>query len=473
MKKSEIILGALRVPVDYFAVFVAFLLAYYIRPITDLIPGIQFKFGPELLPPFADYIWLAGVASLFLVAMFAFNHLYSIKLAHRFGRSFLKIGFLVTAWMMFIISYYFLVVHQLFFSRIALLHIWFFSIVFITSGRVLIQLIQYILLKFGIGRKTVLFIGAGPLADRFYDSIKKDSSYEIIGALNGTVYSKKIDELKIIGAFGQLESIVKKYKVGEIIMAEPQLAENETRELHAFCRNHQITYHFIPDLVKLQSMNVEVEMIDNIPLVSLKDTSLDEWGYVFKRIFDFAFSLILIIVLIPVWIIIAVIIRIDSRGPVFYKGRRKYKDKIFGIYKFRTMVKGADLMKKELLQYNERTGPLFKIKDDPRITRVGKFLRKTSLDELPQLINVLIGNMSLVGPRPHIPEEIEQYDSHHYQVFALKPGLTGLAQISGRSNLDFEEEVKLDVYYIENWSLWLDLKIILKSIAVIFRADGS
>ena len=142
------------------------------------------------------------------------------------------------------------------------------------------------------------------------------------------------------------------------------------------------------------------------------------------------------------------------------------------MFKLRSMVTEADQLKSKLAQQNERSGPLFKIKKDPRITKFGHFLRKTSIDELPQLFNVLIGNMSLVGPRPHLPEEVDQYKKHHYQVFALKPGVTGLAQISGRSNLDFEEEVKLDVYYIENWSLLLDIKIILKSIGVIFRADG-
>ncbi len=136
------------------------------------------------------------------------------------------------------------------------------------------------------------------------------------------------------------------------------------------------------------------------------------------------------------------------------------------------MVSDADSLKGSLMDDNEREGPLFKIKDDPRITKLGRFLRKTSIDELPQLFNVLFGSVSLVGPRPHLPEEVDKYESHHYEVFALKPGVTGLAQISGRSNLDFEEEVKLDVYYIENWSLWLDIKIILKSILVVFKADG-
>ena len=136
------------------------------------------------------------------------------------------------------------------------------------------------------------------------------------------------------------------------------------------------------------------------------------------------------------------------------------------------MVNDADQKKAALLAKNERKGPLFKIKNDPRVTKLGKFLRKTSIDELPQLFNVLLGNMSIGGPRPHLPEEVDNYKSHHKGVFAIKPGITGLAQINGRSNLDFEDEIKLDFYYIENWSMWLDFKIILKSITVVFRADG-
>jgi lipopolysaccharide/colanic/teichoic acid biosynthesis glycosyltransferase len=136
------------------------------------------------------------------------------------------------------------------------------------------------------------------------------------------------------------------------------------------------------------------------------------------------------------------------------------------------MVMDADKKKTELLDQNEREGPLFKIKDDPRVTKLGRFLRKTSIDELPQLFNVLIGAISLVGPRPHLPEEVDQYRKDHKKVFTIKPGLTGLAQTSGRSNLDFEDEVKLDFYYIENWSMLLDLKIILKSIGIVFRAEG-
>ncbi len=459
-------------PIDYLAIMSSFLLAYWLRPITDLIPGVQFHFGPELLPPFSEYVSLGVFASAFLIGMFAINHLYEIRITQKFSKSFFKIIFLVTAWLMFLIAYYFLVVHELFFSRIALVHIWFFSIFFTIIGRVLIQMLQSYLLRFGIGRRRVLFIGASSVADQFYKTIKDDQSYDVIGALDGHVMSRKKGELKVIGVFDQLENIVKKYNVEEIIQTENNLKESENRDLYAFCRNRQIKYHFIPDTVRLQRSNVDIEMIDNIPLVSLKETSLDGWGHIFKRVFDIVVSFILIILLIPVWILISILIKLDSKGSTFYRSRRKYKDKIFNIYKFRSMVTDADRRKKDLMNLNERSGPMFKIKNDPRITKVGRFLRKTSLDELPQLFNVLIGTLSLVGPRPHLPEEIDKYESHHRQVFALKPGVTGLAQISGRSNLDFEEEVRLDVYYIENWSLWMDIKLIIKSIAVIFRADG-
>ena len=298
MKKSEIIFGSLRLPIDYFAIITAFLLAYYIRPITDLIPGVQYTFGPELRPPLNEYLWLALISAIFLVILFAFNHLYSLKITHRFSKEFFKIGFLVSAWLMFIIAYYFLVIHQLFFSRIVLAHIWLFTIVFVSASRLLIKIIQSFLLRFGIGQRRVLFIGANTLADRFYQAIKKDRYYKVIGALDETIYSRKKDRIKIIGTFDQLEAIVKKYGVEEIIQAVPQLKDREASDLHAFCRNNQIKYNFIPDLIRLQRTNVDVQMIDNIPLVSLKETSLDGWGRIFKRIFDLVVSIILIILLI-------------------------------------------------------------------------------------------------------------------------------------------------------------------------------
>ena len=213
-------------------------------------------------------------------------------------------------------------------------------------------------------------------------------------------------------------------------------------------------------------------MIDDIPLIHLKQTPLEGWGIVIKRTFDLLGSGILILLLTPLWILVPLLIKLDSSGPAFYRSKRKHGEKEFHAHKFRSMIPEAEAMRKSLLSQSERPGPLFKMKRDPRVTRIGAFLRKTSLDELPQLFNVLKGEMSLVGPRPHLPEEVAQYQRHHQQLFAIKPGLTGLAQVNGRSNLSFEDEVRLDVYYIENWALWLDLKILLKSALVVLKADG-
>jgi len=472
MKKSKLFFEILRLPVDFVTAFAAFMVAYKIRPITDLIPGVQYNFFPELLPPFDEYLRFSLAATTVLIVLFIFNRMYVIKNEERFGRIFLRIVYLVSAWLMFIIAYYFLVVHQLFFSRIALAHIWLFSIAFITLGRSLILLLREILYRFGIGQTRVLFVGTNQFADRCFKTLKADKRFHVIGALAESHQSRKIGSLKIIGTIDQLDSIYDKYRVEEIIQAEPSFKSISNADILTFCRAHQLQYYFIPDVLRLQSVNVEMEMIDDVPLISLKQTPLEGWGHVYKRIFDILFSFVLIVLLIPVWIIVPILIKLDSPGPAFYKSKRKYKSHVFGIYKFRSMVMDAEKKKAQLLEKNERKGPLFKIKEDPRVTKLGRFLRKTSIDELPQLINVFTGRLSLVGPRPHLPEEVDQYETHHHKLFTIKPGVTGLAQTSGRSHLDFEDEVKLDFYYIENWSLWLDLKIILKSILVVLRMDG-
>jgi lipopolysaccharide/colanic/teichoic acid biosynthesis glycosyltransferase len=182
-----------------------------------------------------------------------------------------------------------------------------------------------------------------------------------------------------------------------------------------------------------------------------------------------------LIILSPLFLILSLIIKIDSAGPVFAQLERIGEGgEKFVLFKFRSMIRDAHQLKKNLIALNERNdGPLFKIKNDPRITRFGRFLRKTSLDELPQLFNVIKGEMSLVGPRPHEPEEVAKYQKHHRKVLTIKPGITGLAQISGRSDLNFEEEVKLDTYYIENWSLKLDIQIIIKTPFIVLTTKSA
>ncbi|MCL5795482.1 MAG: sugar transferase, partial [Patescibacteria group bacterium] len=205
-----------------------------------------------------------------------------------------------------------------------------------------------------------------------------------------------------------------------------------------------------------------------------------------KRIADIIFSLIFIIVFSPIYLIVALLIKFDSRGPIIYCNERVGENgKVFNLYKFRSMKieycigdgyggnKALKIESKLIKEKSQRNGPVYKVLEDPRRTKLGKIIERTSLDEIPQFFNVLLGQISVVGPRPHQPREVAKYQSWQRKVLRIKPGITGMAQISGRSDLDFDEEARLDIYYIENWSLWLDAKIVLKTPAAIFKPRKS
>ena len=239
-------------------------------------------------------------------------------------------------------------------------------------------------------------------------------------------------------------------------------------------------YKYIP--TGLQTSKFEIGMLDGEPLIEVKNTPLDGWGRIIKRTFDIIFSALGIIIASPIMLLIAILVRLDSKGPIIYKNERIGNNgKKFYVYKFRYMkwehcvtkenkkLKDAIKLEKELIEKQSvRKGPLYKIKADPRKTRVGCIIERYSLDELPQLFNVFLGSMSLIGPRPHQEREIEKYMEYHRRLLTIKPGVSGMAQISGRSDLDFEDEYKLDLYYIENWSMLLDIIICLKTIGVLF-----
>ncbi|MBI2426659.1 MAG: exopolysaccharide biosynthesis polyprenyl glycosylphosphotransferase, partial [Candidatus Kerfeldbacteria bacterium] len=236
-----------------------------------------------------------------------------------------------------------------------------------------------------------------------------------------------------------------------------------------------VGFRYAADLYNTKVTNIEVSTIAGVPIIELKKTPLDGWGRIAKRTGDIVLAFIGMIVLSPFFLLIALVIRLDSRGPVFVRLPRVGESgRLFHIVKFRSMIAGAHAMKSELLEYNERKdGPLFKMKNDPRVTRIGRMLRRTSIDELPNLMNVLTGQMSLVGPRPHEPEEVKRYERHERKLLSIRPGITGMAQVSGRADLSFAEEVQLDTFYIENWSPRLDLLIFVRTLMVVIRGRAS
>ena len=230
----------------------------------------------------------------------------------------------------------------------------------------------------------------------------------------------------------------------------------------------------VPDLFQLSLGGVDVEAINGIPLISVKGSALTGFNKTVKRAVDVLIAGMALVLISPLWALIALAIKLDSPGPILFRQERLgLHGKPFTVFKFRSMHLDAEEQLEKLRARNEAAGPLFKIKDDPRRTRVGRFIRRTSLDELPQFINVLRGEMSMVGPRPGLASEVAQYQDWHKKRLAVVPGITGLWQVSGRSELTFDEMVMLDIYYAENWSLGMDLRIMLRTIPQLLFGDGA
>jgi exopolysaccharide biosynthesis polyprenyl glycosylphosphotransferase len=250
-----------------------------------------------------------------------------------------------------------------------------------------------------------------------------------------------------------------------IFIALPVNMHGQIMALLSVARRHHVKAQVVPDLLQMSLNRVEFINMAGIPMLGAREMRISRAGRIAKRVLDLAIVILLGIPALLLAVVIAIAVRLDSPGPVFYSGVRVGpKSKLFDMYKFRSMVLGAEEQKEALKERNEADGPIFKIKDDPRLTKVGRWLRRSSLDELPQLYNVLLGQMSLVGPRPPLPEEVAEYKQWQRQRLSVIGGITGLWQVSGRSDLTFDELCLLDIYYIENWSLTLDMRILLQTI---------
>lgn len=457
MKRSELIFTSLLVPVDFLMLLAAILSVYLLRTSPLMVQYRPVLFYENL--PLDRYLFLALIGSVFLVFIFALVGLYGIKTKRKLLEDFVKICIGVSAGVLFLVFYIF-IRREWFDSRFLILAGWLAAIIYTFTGRIIVTAIQAYLIKYyHIGTHSVLIVGQDSIGKKISQKIKKDKSL-------GYRLSASLVEPDL--------KLIKKRLVNtgfeEIILTDPNWPRKKILELINFCEDKNISFKFVPNLFQALTANTSIETLGGVPLVDLKRTALDGWGKIIKRIVDFIGSLFGLIILSPLFLIIAFFIKWDSKGPVLVKLKRVSQGKEFNLYKFRSMVDGAENLKDSLIHYNERKdGPLFKIKNDPRITRVGKILRKYRLDELAQLINVLKGEMSLIGPRPHELKEIKQYQKHHRKVLAIKAGMTGLAQASGSSDLPFEEEIKLDTYYVEDWSLLMDIKIFFKTLMILLK----
>lgn len=327
--------------------------------------------------------------------------------------------------------------------------------------------------------RNVLIVGSGKRVKRFIEGVKKNPEWgiRIVGLvdIDASKEGEAIDGYKIMGSFDDIPEIIHNNVVDEVIFVVPRSWLDKIEDVMRFCESEGLAVHVAMDLFKLNFSKARQTEMHGFPLLTFESTPHKLEHLFIKRVIDLIISGIAILVLSPFFVIIGIIIKLTSDGPIFFKQERYgLYGRRFILYKFRTMVVDAEERLKELWRYNEMSGPVFKMTNDPRVTKVGKWLRKFSLDELPQLWNVLKGDMSLVGPRPPIPSEVENYDSWQRRRLSMRPGITCLWQVSGRSKIrDFNEWLRLDLEYIDNWSLWLDFRILLKTIPVVLLGVGA
>lgn len=463
MKRAEVTYGLLRIPMDALAILAALLLSYRLREANiDLIPNVQLLEEATTLPIFSQYVRVFVLPSIgALMVIIAFLHLYAIRTTRSAWEEAGRIVMAVVIWIVAVMGWYFLVEKQLFYSRMLLAHAAFFLVVCLWLGRAAVILLQRALLRHGIGVHLVISVGRQPASRAAQETLKQDRHYEYVGHVPDLTALKRMYH---------------KCRPDLVLQTDPNPQSSETISLIDYCRSQHIGYAFLPPVFADVPHQLEVERLGLIPMIRFKPTPLDGWGKIGKRIFDLLVSAALLIALSPILLLIALAVVAFSGWPILYVSRRvgERAEGVIPVIKFRSMVRNAEERKIELLGENERRdGPLFKMTNDPRITRVGRVLRRFDLDELPQFINVLLGHMSLVGPRPHLPEEVSRYRPYERRVFIVKPGMTGLAQISGRSSLSFRDEVQLDLQYIEEWSPLFDLWILWRTVFVVLAGQKS
>ena len=463
MNKFELSFNILRIPVDILTILLSAWLAFIIRTSDTVISIRPILYTLES----QEYMLFVIIFSFISFIMMSLTGLYSFNIGKGILSELYGIFSSISTSILGVILYYFFYSRDIFSSRFFIIALWFFTISLLFLNRMIIRWFQSILIeKYKLGLNKVAIILGSKSGDSLYEFIKEnpETGYKIV------YHNQEFDQEK-------LEKLAKSKKIDTLILTKQDYSLEEQVFMNDFCDEYKLDFQYIPNTFDTYKMDIRT--LAGVILFRVKRTTLEGWGSVIKRVFDIIFASLFLIVFSPVYIITAIMIKLESEGPVFYKSIRVGPgNSQFAVYKFRSMYqelctdesdpKSIELEKKILKEKGTKSGPVNKIKDDPRVTKIGKFLRKTSIDELPQFFNVLIGNMSVVGPRPHQPREVASYEKHHKKVLTIKPGITGMAQVNGRSDLSFDEEVLYDTFYIENWNIVLDLIIIIKTPLAIF-----
>ncbi len=458
---------------DVVLINVAFAAAYWVRYELQWFRAVD----PAYYAPFRAYIPFALALTVLVMIAYKLGGVYNQpRGASWLDEVYALIGGTTTG--ILIVTAMTFWFRPLVYSRLMFLWAGLLIVTLLSISRLIKRWVWGSLMRRGIGVDRVLIVGAGEVGRRLMRNIvaQPELGYRVIGFVDDDPDKNRTDigRFKAFGGIENLPRVVQEEAIDEVIITLPWMYHRKILGIMRQCERERVRARIVPDLFQLALSRVDIEDLGGIPIIGVKEVSITGWNLAFKRISDIVFSLIGLILFSPLMLLIALAIKLDSPGPVLFKQIRVGKGgQKFVFYKFRSMHQGAEEEQPKLTDLDEVVGPTFKIRNDPRCTRVGRILRRTSLDELPQLYNVLRGEMSLVGPRPALPSEVEQYKEWHRRRLEISPGITGLWQVSGRSELTFDEMCLLDIYYLENWSPLLDLKIALKTIPAVITGTGA
>lgn len=468
IRKNQTMLNVINMAMDAVLIFLAYLAATYIR--FDLMYGAT---------PALQLVWnkrFFGVAVVYSIALVAAYYVAGLYGSYRF-RSRLKelfAIFTINAIGTAVLTALLYVTRFADFSRLAIFYFFAFSTLFAGMKRFVLRSLLRAWRKRGYNTKQFLVLGSGRLAQDYWNEIEQNPQYGC--KFLGNIASGESEAMQpYLGDYDVLRETLCRYTVDEVIVAMQNAGYEKIGEIISMCGRYGVKVSVIPAYNDFIPSTPTIEHAGKIKLINVRQNP-DKgvlWGAV-KRTMDVVLSLTGLVLASPVMLVTALAIRCESPGPVIFRQVRVGKNgKEFKMYKFRSMYRDAEERLKDLEQRNEADGPVFKMANDPRITRVGRVIRKTSIDELPQLWNILKGEMSVVGPRPPLPREVAQYSDWDWGRLAVKPGLTCFWQISGRSDVSFDEWMKLDLKYVEEQSFLTDMEILLKTIGVVIKGKGA
>jgi Undecaprenyl-phosphate galactose phosphotransferase WbaP len=462
------------VAADLGVIILSFWLAYLFRlqVLSPLFPA---------WPPF-KVVWPVFLDKLYLLvawlAVFGYEKLYTRRRSFwEETRVLLKSSSIAFGFMMIALTF---TRTELVYSRWVIFLAWLFSLVLLPGVR---RLVKAVLFGLNLWKKRVIIIGSTDSTASIIQAINQNRilGYQIVGCLTDdrALIDSTIAGVTVLGHYDDIEMWQKRTKFEDIIVTFPDIPADRIIALLKRWDGVGETIRYIPRTAELISTGVEIENIGRILSLTIRKNLHKPWNVLIKTSFELVLSLVLSVLLLPVFLLIAAAVRYDSPGPAFFRQARYGKrGRLIPVLKFRSMFKDADARLEAHLRSDEAAREEWarfkKLRNgDPRVTKVGAFLRRHSLDELPQILNVLAGQMSLVGPRPYLQEELEEVKQMKSVLFEAKPGITGLWQISGRSNISFDDRLKLDEHYIRNWSLWLDLTILIKTVGAIVSGSGA